>query len=308
MAHLTVENQAGRTVNPLAAIEAADLADSTKTKYTRVLAGYLDNGGVLGDAAALGTYASTLSNSRRAQLKAAVKLWADQVVLTAKGSATPENINAVLATVARAEAMTEQIKVTEPKGEKWHTWLTQQEVKRLSNTITNGIVGARDRAVIGLMVAAGLRREEVVNLTFQDIQRQELKDRKTRTVLQIQGKGAKKRTVPISEGLAGDLQKWGQYVGHTGKVARALGRNREPSESMSAVALFNLARKYGARIGKPELAPHDLRRTYAQLAFDAGVSIIQISTLLGHESIETTQRYLNLALDLETTASDFIPW
>ena len=75
---------------------------------------------------------------------------------------------------------------------------------------------------------------------------------------------------------------------------------------MSAQALFNLARKYGSLIGKPDLAPHDLRRTYAQIAYEAGVPITQISRLLGHESIETTQRYLNLDLDLETTA--FTRW
>ena len=69
-----------------------------------------------------------------------------------------------------------------------------------------------------------------------------------------------------------------------------------------------MARKYGKAIGKPELAPHDLRRTYAQIAYEAGVPITRISRLLGHESIETTQRYLNLELDLETTASDFVPW
>lgn len=66
--------------------------------------------------------------------------------------------------------------------------------------------------------------------------------------------------------------------------------------------------KYGKQMGKPELASHDLRRTYAQLGYEAGVPITQISTLLGHASIETTMRYLNLDLDLETTVSDFIPY
>lgn len=65
--------------------------------------------------------------------------------------------------------------------------------------------------------------------------------------------------------------------------------------------------KYGCKIGVPQLAPHDLRRTYAQLGYEAGVPITQISTLLGHANIATTQKYLDLSLDLETTASDFIP-
>jgi integrase len=66
--------------------------------------------------------------------------------------------------------------------------------------------------------------------------------------------------------------------------------------------------KAGAAIGKPDLAPHDLRRTYAQLGYEAGVPITQISKLLGHANVATTQRYLNLDLDLSTTVSDFIPF
>jgi integrase len=61
-------------------------------------------------------------------------------------------------------------------------------------------------------------------------------------------------------------------------------------------------------IGKPELQPHDLRRTYAELGRRAGVSIEQISRLLGHATIKTTQEYLNIELDLETTISDFVPF
>ena len=57
-----------------------------------------------------------------------------------------------------------------------------------------------------------------------------------------------------------------------------------------------------------ELQPHDLRRTYAELGRRAGVPISQISKLLGHASIETTQDYLNIELDLETTISDFVPF
>ncbi len=83
---------------------------------------------------------------------------------------------------------------------------------------------------------------------------------------------------------------------------------REPGPSLSGQGVLDIVAKRGALMGKPELKPHDLRRTYAQFAFEAGIAITQISTLLGHASLATTQRYLNLALDLENTASDFIPW
>ena len=78
-------------------------------------------------------------------------------------------------------------------------------------------------------------------------------------------------------------------------------------KSLSAVGIFRIVRGAGEAIGKPALAPHDLRRTYVQLGYEAGVPITQISKLLGHANIGTTQRYLNLDLDLNTTVSDFIP-
>lgn len=87
-----------------------------------------------------------------------------------------------------------------------------------------------------------------------------------------------------------------------------MGRNKEPGDSISATGLYNIVQKRGKMIGKPGLQPHDLRRTYAELGRRAGVTISQISKLLGHSSIETTQDYLNIELDLETTISDFVPF
>jgi integrase len=61
-------------------------------------------------------------------------------------------------------------------------------------------------------------------------------------------------------------------------------------------------------ICKPELAPHDLRRTYAQIGFEENIPITQLSVLLGHAFVESTMRYLNLELGLEVTVSDFVPF
>jgi integrase len=129
-----------------------------------------------------------------------------------------------------------------------------------------------------------------------------------RTVPEVKAEGAKGRAVPISDSLAPAIDEWSKVTGGEGFVPRSLGRSKTLGESMTPVALYNLVRKCGKRIGKPDLAPHDLRRTYAQLGHEAGVPITQICRLLGHASIETTQRYLNLELDLRTTVSDFIPF
>lgn len=89
-------------------------------------------------------------------------------------------------------------------------------------------------------------------------------------------------------------------------IARSVGINREIRHNLSGVQIYRIVAGYDKQINK-ELGPHDLRRTYAQLGYQSGVPITQISKLLGHSNVATTQRYLNLDLDLTVTASDFIP-
>jgi len=284
-----------------------DLAESTKAKYSAAITRYLDAGGDLLDAVTLATYAETVSNTDRAYLKAAVRLYTDRLGTVIKATVTPETVDAARARLMKLEALQEAVKVKTPQGQKAHTWLSQAQVKALLATCGDGIVGQRDRLVLGLLVGAGLRRKELANLRFDDVKLQPVGDR-FRTVLDVEGKGAKDRVVPISDRLANALDEWGKRVGHEGRIVRSLGRSREPKGSTSPVAIFNVVQKRGAMIGKPDLAPHDLRRTYAQLGYEAGVPITQISILLGHAGVATTQRYLNLKLDLEVTVSDFIPF
>ena len=66
--------------------------------------------------------------------------------------------------------------------------------------------------------------------------------------------------------------------------------------------------QYGRQIEKPTLAPHDLRRTFAENVRRNGVDLATISKLLGHESIETTMRYLNHRVDTAVVPADYLPW
>lgn len=293
--------------NPLALLDQTDLAESTKDQYRKALTAYLATGESLLDPHAVAAYAQSLPTSSRAFLKAGLKILTDRAANTLKGQATPSNVISIQAALYRIESLQNAITVKQPAGHKAHTWLSQTQVSALLITCENGIVGQRDRLVLGLLVGAGLRRRELAELRFDAVKLQPRGDR-FRTVLDVQGKGAKDRVVPISDSLANAIDAWGQIVGHHGRIARALGRNRQPKESISPVAIFNIVRKRGAMIGKTTLAPHDLRRTFAQLGYEAGIPITQISILLGHANIATTQRYLNLELDLDTTVSDFIPF
>jgi site-specific recombinase XerD len=183
-----------------------------------------------------------------------------------------------------------------------------EDVKALLATCGDDFTGARDKAImLGLLLGAGLRREELAALKFDAIKTQPTK-KGARVVLEVTGKGAKDRVIPVNAILAAKLYEWRQLAGSE-HIARAMVRKSKTqlADSMSAVAIFHLVNKYGKQIGKPGLAPHDLRRTYAQPGYNAGVPITQISVLLGHSSVKTTQEYSNLNLDLESTASDFVP-
>jgi len=291
------------------------LAKSTKHQYTKAIKNYLATGASITDPNALGAYAGTVGSSTAAFLKAAVKVLAVEVAHQVKSGATAANVLEAQAMIYRAEALQAAIKTETSKGTKAHTWLSQKQVSdlltacagRKSGKPEAAIVAQRDRLAIGLLVAAGLRRQEAVNLKFSDVQLQPVGD-KIRTVLNVKGKGAKDRIIPISDTLANALSAWGAVVGGAGYVLRSLGRNKQLGERMSTTALYNLVQKRGGMIGKDDLQPHDLRRTFAQLGYEAGVAITQISTLLGHANLETTQRYLNLQIDLGTTISDFIPF
>lgn len=292
--------------DPLTAVRQARLAASSRARYLKALGDYLIAGGDLYDPAALAEYAEDLPGSERGFLSAAYGLWVKRTMDYVKSQATPANVGTIQAALLRLEALRGAVAIDRQNGTRAHTWLNQAQVKSLFDHCPAGIGGERDRVALGLLVGAGLRREEAISSVFDDLKLQPRGER-IRTVLSVNGKGNKMRLVPLSDALANAIDRWGQRVGSAGRMLRSLDSANAPGDSLSAVGLFKLVARYGTAIGKPELAAHDLRRTYAQLGYEAGVPLTQISRLLGHASVETTMTYLNLELDLETTVSDFIP-
>lgn len=298
-----------RQAETLAVIDGnAKLAESTRRQYGKALQRFWQaTGASITDTTALTEHAQGLSASSRSFLKAAIRKVTENAARDIKSNVTPETVNAATAALMRLEAIQDTIEVTTPKGQKAHVWLNQAQVRQLFAACGGDIVGRRDKIIIGLLVAAGLRREEAAGLRFEDIIEQPTKNGTLRTVLSVKGKGDKVRAVPISKGFAVALEAWRAVCGGSGYVARSLGMGRRLGDSISCASIFDIVRKRGRLIGF-DLAAHDLRRTYAQLGFSAGVPITQISVLLGHKDVATTQRYLNLKLDLEVTASDFVPF
>jgi integrase len=78
------------------------------------------------------------------------------------------------------------------------------------------------------------------------------------------------------------------------------------SASLSATAIWKIVLHYANRVGIEHLTPHDLRRTCAKLCRRSGGQIEQIQFLLGHASIQTTEKYLGGEQDIENAVNDRI--
>jgi integrase len=284
-------------------IDQADLADSTRHKYKSALTRYVDAGYTLTDPASLRIYAGTLTASEKSKFKAALGVWIRQTKTHYKGMATPANVHEVQAILWRLDAIKQAVKVKAIKGETAHIWLTLTQQEKLLNAIPQnaGNIGARDNVLLRVMLGAGLRRSEATAVKFSDI-----KPMGDMPVFEIQGKGKKRRIVPIGQQLHAVLLQWHAIAGD-GFILRSIDQRGAVTDSISDVSVFRIVRKYGQAIGKPELAPHDLRRTFAENIRRAKVDIATISTLLGHESVQTTMRYLNVAVDLSVVPADLLP-
>lgn len=76
---------------------------------------------------------------------------------------------------------------------------------------------------------------------------------------------------------------------------------------LSEDTVWNVVRAYGTRLGKPGFAPRDLRRTCAKLCRLSGGELEQIQLLLGHASVQTTERYLGTRQNLVQAVNDNLP-
>jgi len=147
------------------------------------------------------------------------------------------------------------------------------------------IVSARDRAWFALMVRAGLRVGEVVDLKLSDVLSPAEGERPAR--LRVCGKGGKERMVLLSADAYAVLETWLQARPATEDPHVFLNGRGQP---LRANGLQWLLHQYGQQVGL-DLTPHRLRHTFARQLTEAGMPITSLGKLLGHAQITTTQIY-----------------
>ena len=156
----------------------------------------------------------------------------------------------------------------------------------------NDELGRRDRALVLLLYGAGLRVSEACGLKWTQV------DQPSR-VIRVLGKGNKERLVATPEKVMtalGSLPRLGSYV-----------FGEEPLSTRKA---YDIVRAQGARAGLIQaLHPHALRHSFATHLLSSGANLRTLQELLGHRTLQATQRYTHVGLDqLARTLEDFHPF
>jgi integrase len=193
-------------------------------------------------------------------------------------------------------------------GQRSGTWLTPDEIKQLILSMRNTKLGspsivARNTAIIVLMVTCGLRRDEIAGVLWSDLAKQGRNN-----IIRVHGKGEKLRVVKLPDMTLLALEAW--------RICHPLPEGERPvftriwkggtvtTSGLTDRAVWIIVQQAAQRAGLPKISPHDLRRSFARGAFEAGVSFELIRQALGHSSIATTERYVNSALELDHAATD----
>jgi len=198
-----------------------------------------------------------------------------------------------------------RVKGVKKLGVRLGNWLTAEQAHSLWQAPDNqGLKGKRDRALLALLLACGLRRHEAVGLRIDDLQQRE----EHWAIVDLVGKAGHVRTVPIPDWVKGQLDEWLRAAGIArGRIFRRVTRmGRTWGDCMTEKSIWHIVKDCAKGIGMPKLAPHDLRRTCARLCHAAGGELEQIQLLLGHVSVQTTERYLGCKQRIRSAVNDRI--
>ncbi len=176
-------------------------------------------------------------------------------------------------------------------------WLARRELGALVRAVQKH--GApRDRALVALLLHAGLRVSEAVSLKVQDAV---IRERSGHVAVR-RGKGEKYREVPLNATARKMIQEW--LDGHPGGEYLFPGRNGGP---MTPRAVQKRLKEL-ARLAGVEVTPHKLRHTFCKMLVDAGESLDQVAMLAGHANLNTTARYTRPGVQDLERAVEKLAW
>jgi len=169
--------------------------------------------------------------------------------------------------------------------------LSEEEMTQLLDAPdSDDPLGRRDKAIVELFYASGLRLSELAGLDLDDLNL-------SRKMTRVLGKGGKERLVPFNSTTASALKA---YLKDRDKL---LGEQRPSHDALfvnyrggrlTVRSIDRLVRRYAAASTRPSVSPHALRHSFATHLLQRGADLRAIQELLGHSRLSTTQRYTHL--------------
>jgi site-specific recombinase XerD len=196
-----------------------------------------------------------------------------------------------------------RVKGVKQLGFRVGNWLSADECSAvLSRACGTTLRAKRDFAMLAVLFGCGLRRSELVGLDVNDLQLRQ----GHWAVVDLIGKGGHIRTVPIPIWVKAALDDWTAKGEITqGRIFCAVARTDKVwGDGISQNVVWYVVKGCCEKAGLEHIAPHDLRRTCAKLCHTSGGEIEQIQFLLGHASVQTTERYLGCKQNLGHPVND----
>lgn len=166
------------------------------------------------------------------------------------------------------------------------TFLTEAQVKEVLDLQPPTEISYRDKAILELLYASGLRVSELVNLKISDV------DFENR-VLRVKGKGGKERVVPFGSYALKAIKNYLQERKDNSPYLFVSKFNKKLSNRQ----IQKIVKKYLSKIPNPPATnPHTFRHSFATHLLDRGADLRAVQELLGHSSLETTQIYTHLTI------------
>ena len=163
-------------------------------------------------------------------------------------------------------------------------------VKLLDAPKSDSLIGLRDKAMLELLYASGVRISELVNIKFSDLDLE-------RNIIKVFGKGSKERLVPFGEDAAQCISAYIDERKKNKDIAsiKYIFLNNRGSK-ISRHAFWHRLKEYCLEIGlKRDISPHTLRHAFATHLLNRGADLRSVQVLLGHSDLSTTQIYTHLA-------------
>ncbi|MFZ0440063.1 MAG: tyrosine-type recombinase/integrase [Candidatus Sulfotelmatobacter sp.] len=196
-----------------------------------------------------------------------------------------------------------RVKGVKQLGFRSGNWLSiEQSSVVLKHAYGDSIRSKRDDAMLAMLFGCGFRRSELVGLELDEVQMRQ----GHWAVVDLIGKGGHIRTVPIPQWVKAALDQWIVAAKvMEGRIIRAVARaGKVWGKGISQNVVWYVVKGCCERAGLEHIAPHDLRRTCAKLCHTSGGVLEQIQFLLGHASVQTTERYLGCKQNLGHPVND----